>query len=350
MGVELGVVSIPIFFWGALQLAREAAALLKQRLWRWQRGIIVGMGAALASVVAHAAVDSNLHEPAIAIGLTLCIGLILVARRMSGRPPEPARVIVIQSRRSRLMWAGGGLFMMMGLAVGAVKLGFAWLAYDVGSAALAYKDYDRAMVEYRRAITLDPGKALYHSSMAAAQFQSFEMTGDRARALAAVSELEAARALNPLDGRLSGLLGHVYTRLASGAAPLPPGSATAEQRITWRRSALSAYERAIRLEPFNPFHRLDIARLYQALGHPDEAEASVHKAVEIEPNFLPGREWLAKRYLQSARTELATREYREILERQQRYAGWDKSAFEARLLAADAAGLAAALKAGRPRT
>jgi tetratricopeptide (TPR) repeat protein len=95
---------------------------------------------------------------------------------------------------------------------------------------------------------------------------------------------------------------------------------------------------------------LDIARLYQALGYPDEAEASVHKAVEIEPNFLPGREWLAKRYLQSARIELATREYREILERQQRYAGWDKSAFEARLLAADAAGLAAALESGKPRT
>ncbi len=352
MGVELGVVSIPIFCWGAIQLAREAAALLRQRLRRWQRGMIVGMSAALASVVVHAAVDSNLHEPAIAIGLTLCIGLILVARRMSDRPPDPARVIVIQSRRSRLMWAGGGLFVMMGLAVGAVRLGLAWLAYDVGSAALGHRDYDRAMVEYRRAITLDPGKALYHSSMAAAQFQSFEMTGDRARALAAVSELEAARALNPLDGRLSGLLGHVYTRLASGAALLPPGSSTAEheQRITWRRGALSAYERAIRLEPFNPFHRLDIARLYQALGYPDEAEASVHKAVEIEPNFLPGREWLAKRYLQSARIELATREYREILERQQRYASWDKSAFEARLLAADAAGLAAALESGRPRT
>lgn len=352
MGVELGVASIPIFCWGIIRVAREAAALLRQRLWRWQRGMVVGMSAALASVLAHAAVDSNLHEPAIAIGLTLCVGSILAARRMSGCPPEPARVIAIPSRGSRLVWAGGGLLVAAGLAVGAVKLGVAWLAYDMGSTALAHKAYDRAMVEYRRAITLDPGKALYHSAMAAAQFQSFEATGDRAMALAAVSELEIALALNPLDGRLSGLLGHVYTRLASVAASRPPGSATAEQaqRVAWRRAALSAYERAIRLEPFNPFHRLDVARLYVALGHPEDAEASVHQAVEIEPNFLPGREWLARRYLQSARLEAATREYHEILERQQRYAGWDKSAFEARLLTADTAGLAAALEGGRPRT
>jgi O-antigen ligase/polysaccharide polymerase Wzy-like membrane protein len=351
MGVELGVVSIPIFGWGIIRVARESAALLRQRLRRWQRGVVVGVSAAVAAIVTHAAVDSNLHEPAIAIVLTLCAGIILAAQRVSGCPPDAMSIVSIQSRRSRLVCAGGGLLVVVGLAVGTVRLGFAWLAYDMGSAALAHKEYARAIVEYQRAIELDPGKALYHSSMAAAQFQLFEQAGDHARALTAVSELESALALNPLDGRLSGLLGLVYERVAS-VVPPSPGSAAMEQerRMAWRRGALSAYERAIRLEPFNPFHRLDAARLYLAFGFPEQAEASVHKAVEIEPNFLPGREWLATRYLRSARIELARREYREILERQQQYAGWDKSAFEARLLAADAAGLAAALEGRRPRT
>jgi O-antigen ligase/polysaccharide polymerase Wzy-like membrane protein len=351
MGVELGVVSIPVFCWGIVRVAQESAALLRQRLRRWQRGVVVGVSAALTAIVMHAAVDSNLHEPAIAIVLTLCVGVILAARRVSGHPPDVMSIVSVQPRLSRLVCVGGGVFVVVWLAVGAVRLGLAWLAHDSGSTALAHKEYDRAIVEYRRAIELDSGKALYHSSMAAAQFQLFERTGDHTRALAAVSELEAARALNPLDGRLSGLLGHVYARLAS-VAPPSPGSATVEQeqRVAWRRGALSAYERAIRQEPFNPFHRLDAARLYLALGFPEQAEASVHEAIVIEPNFLPGREWLARRYLQSARIELATREYREILERQQRYAGWDKSAFEARLLAADAAALAAALEGGRPRT
>jgi O-antigen ligase/polysaccharide polymerase Wzy-like membrane protein len=350
MAVELGVVSIPVFCWGIVRVARESAALLRQRLRRWQRGVAVGVSAALAAIMAHAAVDSNLHEPAIAIVLTLCVGVILAARRVSGCPSDATSVVPLRSRLSRLVCVGGGLLLVLGLAVGTVRLGLAWLAYDSGSTALAHKEYARATVEYQRAIELDSGKALYHSSMAAAQFRLFERTGDHARALAAVSELESALALNPLDGRLSGLLGQVYERLASAVPPSPGSAAVEQEQRAWRRTALSAYERAVRLEPFNPFHRLAAARLYLALGFPEQAEASVHEAVAIEPNFLPGREWLAKRYLRSARVELATREYREILERQRQYADWDKSAFEARLLAADAAGLAAALEGGRPRT
>jgi hypothetical protein len=345
MGVELGIVSIPLFCWGIILVARESAALLRQRLWRWQRGAVLGMSGALAAVLTHAAVDSNLHEPAIAIGLTLCVGLILAARRMSKCPSESARVVSTQSRRFRLMWAGGGLLVAMWLTVCAVRLGLAWLAYDSGSVALTHKDYDRAIGEYRRAIELDFGKALYHSALAAAQFHVFEGTGDRARALAAVSELETALTLNPLDGRLSGLLGHVHARLASVSIPPSLGASATEreQRLAWRRAGLSAYEQAIRLEPFNPFHRLEAARLYLAVGYPERAEASVREAIAIEPNFLPGREWLARRYMQSARIEAAMQEYREILERQRRYAGWNKDAFEEQLLRADVAGLAAEL-------
>jgi tetratricopeptide (TPR) repeat protein len=233
----------------------------------------------------------------------------------------------------------------MGLAVVAVRLGLAWLAYDAGSTALAHKDYDRAMGEHRRAVELDSGKALYHSALAAAQFHAFEATGDRAMALAAASELETAVTLNPMDGRLSGLLGHVYARLASSSVSPPPGASATEweRRVAWLRAARSAYEQAIRLEPFNPFYRLDAARLYFALGHPERADAFVQEAVATEPNFLPGREWLARRHMQSGRIEAATHEYREILERQRQYADWNKTAFEERLLHADVVGLAAAL-------
>jgi tetratricopeptide (TPR) repeat protein len=349
MGVEIGIASIPVFCWGIVQAVRESAALLNRRLRRWQRSLAVGLSATAAAALAHAAVDSNLHEPALAIGLTLCVGLILAARRMSGPCSEPARVMSLGSRRSRLLWTGGGLCVAAGLAFMAVKVGVAWLAYDMGSEALAHRDYDRAAAEYRHAISLDPGKALYHSVLAAAQFQSFEATGDVAVAMAAASELEEALALNPLDGRLCGLLGHVYARLASRAS-LPAGSVADEQRGTWRRTALAAYERAIRLEPFNPFHRLAAAQLYLALGDAGRAEASVQEAVGHEPNFLSGREWLARRYLQTARLDEARREHREIVERQQRYVGWNKTAYEAQMLRADATGLAAALEAGRPKS
>ena len=230
-----------------------------------------------------------------------------------------------------------------------VKIGVAWLAYDVGSEALAHRDYDRAAIEYRHAIALDPGKTLYHSALAATHFQSFEGTGDRSRALAAVSELKEATALNPLDGRLCGLLAQVHAALSFGASR-SQDPAVVEQRGSWLRTALDAYECAIRLEPFNPFYRLEIARVYLALGESGRAQASVEEAVKLEPNFLAAREWLARRHLQAARLDAARDEYREVVERQQRYAVWNKTPYEAQLLRADVAGLAAELEAKKPKT
>ncbi|MGH2359106.1 MAG: tetratricopeptide repeat protein, partial [bacterium] len=219
------------------------------------------------------------------------------------------------------------------------------------SRAAARQDFPRAIADYRTAIALDPGKALYHSSLAAVYFQVFERTQDGTAAQASLDELRAAIALNPLDGRLFGLLGHVHASL--GSATTSPGvqsEVEGAQRMVWLRGAVSAYERAVALEPYAPFYRLELGRLSLALGDRETAEAHVRRVIELEPNFLPGREWLARLYLQSERVDAAGREYREILERQRRYADWNKTDFEARFMKADVTALAAELKRVRPRT
>jgi tetratricopeptide (TPR) repeat protein len=95
---------------------------------------------------------------------------------------------------------------------------------------------------------------------------------------------------------------------------------------------------------------LELGRFSLALGDRETAEAHVRRAIELEPNFLPGREWLARLYLQTERLDAAGREYQEILERQRRYADWTKNAFEERFMKADVTALAAELKRVRPRT
>jgi len=344
MGVELGVVSIPIFCWGVVMVLRESALALRQRLRRWQRGTVVGVSAGIAVILAQAAVDSNLHEPALAIVLTLCVGVLISARRLSQRVAEPWRTVPVLSR---VAWYSLTVAVVGVLTMAVVRLGLPWIAFEAGSRAAARQDFTRAIADYRIALALDSGKARYHSALAAAYFQIFERTRDGATAQAAVSALQSAISLNPLDGRLSGLLGHVYVSLSSSFSPQDPSS---EQRLVWLRSALWAYERAAELEPFSPFYRLELGRLYLALGDRQRAEASVRRAVEIEPNFLQGREWLARLYLDSEqipepeRIEVATREYREILERQQRYVDWTKDAMEKQILAVDVTALEAALE------
>jgi len=347
MGVELGVVSIPIFCWGVVLIAREAASVLRQRLRRWQRGVIVGVSGGIAAILLHAAVDSNLHAPAVALLLILCASIILSARRLARPAAKPARTVPMSSG---WLWAGVGTTVVVVLAVVVTRVGLAWVAFEEGSRAAAEQDSPRAIAYHQNATALDPGKALYHSSLAASYFHAFERTGDMALGRASLAELRLAGALNPLDGRLSALLGDVYLSLAARGAPpeLLDKDSGDQQQIGWPRSAVLAYERAADLEPFNPFYRLELGRLYSGLGYREEAEAIVHRAVEIEPNFLPGRKFLAQLYLDLEKSELAVREYREIIERQERYADWPKGPIEGQFLKVDVASLESTLEKMRP--
>lgn len=351
MGVELGVGGLLVFCWGVVLVAREARSVLQQRLRRLERGVLVGLVAAIAATLVHAALDSNLHEPALAILLTLCVGIVMSARRLSGRYREPWRTVPL---RSPAIWSGIGVLLIGVLAAPVVQMGFAWTFFEAGSQALAKQDIAKAVAAYRMAIALDSGKALYHSSMAAAYFKAFERTGEAQAAQTSAEELRLAMALNPLDGRLPGLLGRVYASPANAEADAggtrcsgecngspARGSMKREDRL---RAAASVYERAIELEPFTVSYRLEAARIYAALGNRGKAEASVRQAVDIEPNFLPGREWLAKLYLEGGRPDAADREYREILDRQQRYVHWAKNPLEEQFLKVDAPAPAAALK------
>ena len=337
MGVELGVASLAVFCWGVGAITREVAAGLKTRMRRRHRGILIGVSGAVVAILAHAAVDSNLHEPSVAILLAVCVGIILSVPRLCKGGLEPLREIPIRSRPvgiALVLTTTGVLSLLV------LKTGLAWLAYESGARALERRDTPKAVTAFQAALTLDPGKALYHSSMAAARFHVFERTHDQEAARASVAELQQAIGLNPLDGHLAGLLGYVYARMAS---PDRPSDSDDLPRLAWRRAALAAYQSAVELEPRNPFHYFELGRQYRSLGDPQRAEQTVRTAVELEPNFLPGREWLARLYLESGRTQAARLEYQEVLDRQRRFVGWKKDEYEERLLRADVAAMTAEL-------
>ncbi len=343
MGVELGVMSLVMFCWGIVRVGQTAISALRSRLRRWQRGTIVGVTSATAGILVHAAVDSNLHEPAIAILLILFVAVIIVSERLSRHCDERSRTITV---RPKWVWTIAGFMVITVLAVGFVRLGLAWMAYEAGMRAQVAENMEEAISKYRTAITLDPGKALYHNSLAAVYFRIFQEVGDRAAADAAVGELRVAIERNPIDARLFALLGFVHTSMAFSRL----ASESPDLRLSWLRIAVQAYERALELEPYSAFDRLELGRLYLVLGDRRTAEQQVREAVELEPNFLPGREWLVRLYLKSGRAEdraSALQEYREILDRRQRYSGWAKDALEERYLRANVASLAAQLGQAR---
>ncbi len=331
MGVELGLASVVVFVWGIVLVGREAVRVLDQRLSRRQRGIVVGVSAAVAGVLAHAAVDSNLHEPAVAILLTVWVGTIFSIR-------NGVRTLLPSYRLAYAKaWAGVAVVVLTWLTVGAIKMGVAWIAFEAGGQAAARLALPEALADYRTAIAMDPGKALYHSAAAAAHFHSFERTGDRDAATRSIRELETAIALNPLDGRLPGLLGSVYAAWSMSHDSLT-------LRVDALRRAVGAYRTAAMLEPFNPWHRMELGRLHMILAETAEAELALGEALSLEPNFLPGRALLAQLYLDSSREAEAKRQYDEIVRRQERYAQAPKDPVEQQFLKVDLGALRSQLR------
>lgn len=342
MGVELGILSLGIFAWGLWVVAQHVRWVLSQRLTRDRRRIVVGVAGTIVALLVHAAVDSNLREPALAIVLVLFVGIILVSRRLLEQ--QNTSPVVENVLRVRPIWGWLGSAIILLAIVGIVRLGSAWMWYEIGEELHKTGNITDATLYYRAAILLDPGKALYHSVLAAAQFSLYEREQDPARAMDCLKELKQAIALNPVDGRLVGLLGQVYGRLTN----LDSGDPTKERERLLL--GVLAYQEAMELEPFNAVYRFESGLRHVKLGEVEKAESLVKNAIEIEPNFLPARVWLAKRYAESGRVDLAEHEYREVVERQRRYASWNKSSLEAQFLTVDPKELAAYLDTRRGTT
>ena len=334
LGVELGILGVTVFLWGLVRTVMEFSRVYRARLWRWQRGLVIGLGGMIATVLTHAAVDSNLHESAIAILLTLAIGLLFAVALLIDRQVNAWQRVTLQPRRIWL--AAGVLILIVVSGVVVLKTGVAWVYFDAGSRAQREGNLVKAIENYQSAVWLDSDKALYHSSLAAVHFQTFQQTLQGSSAQAALDELSQAIRHNPLDGRLRGIQGHVYATLAHAIAF--HAEAASKQRELIQR-ATQSYEEARELEPFSPFHRLELGRLYWSAGKRQGAIQEVLRAEQLEPNFLPAREWLARAYVAMGSTtdrEMATREVGEILERQRRYEAVSKDTLESVYLSVDA--------------
>ena len=338
MGVEMGPAAILVFILGLVIIARETSKLLQRRLLRRQRSLIAGLAGGGGALLAHAGLDSNLREPAIAIVLVLCVGLILSASRLTTKDDRPVHVLPI---RSRLIWGTTAAAILLLVGAEVLRLGVAWMYFESASQQATAGQSSSAITGLREAVALDPGKALYHQGLGAIHVKVFESTGERHAFEVAKAEFQEAIDINPLDGRLSAMLGQLYV-----SATNAPGasSVSTEQRIALLRAARQAYDRAISLIPFFAPYRYEQARLCWLLGDRAEAERQAKEVEALEPNYLPARVLLARLSLDAGQLEGATRQLQEIQERQERYKHWGKNSLEQIFLNVDAASLHAAIK------
>lgn len=157
--------------------------------------------------------------------------------------------------------------------------------------------YERAMAEYDRAITLDPGLARAYRSRAMTRAES----GDHAGGIA---DLDRALALAPDDGRALAVRGEYHRALGdydAALADLDRGIALDPARdFAWASrgatrlsrgelpEALADLGRAIELKPEYGWALARRARVWRALGEEARQMADLDRAVALQPDWAWG--------------------------------------------------------------
>lgn len=325
MAVELGVGGLVLFFVGIAVWGREVKDVLQGELSSWERGTVVGVSGGAIVILAHAAVDSLFHEPALVLLLILCGNMVLIMRRFALScgplpwaipfPYRPVRAVLVC-----LLATASSLLVIQPAA--------AWFAYEQGNTASQGGQLEQARQWYHRAILIDPGTTAYRDAVARVNVLGYYASGDSQRLVSAVEEMVIAQQLNPLDGRTPSRLGMLYVLLAERAV-------SSDRRKDLLARAVGAYEEAITVDPFSPFNYFELGAIRRRQGHSREAQVLLARCLDYEPNFLPARALLAQLAAETGHNEIAHTQYAAIERIQARYKGRAVSSLERRFLTAD---------------
>lgn len=272
----------------------------------------VGVGLAIAALLAQGLVEDLQERPAIILTAALILGSAVAStRRFTLRTVAPA-----PRPGSRL--AGAALITL------AVTL---WLTGAIFPYA-AWRESGRARASgrsglpaMRRASHLDPANAEYHLGLGMAALNSGPPTADRYAE--AAEELLEARRCNPGDPRFPLLLGRLEARATRTIfVPAVAGDAGDAGDTGGAAVAEKLYESAVGLAPRDPRPRLEQAGFLLDHGRPEDAAATLDAALQIEPNYRRARILLAATELRLGRTEEAKKTWQALLESDSTLSGY----------------------------
>jgi O-antigen ligase/Tfp pilus assembly protein PilF len=338
MAVELGVGGLAIFLLGIGIWGREVTEALRSDLESWERGLVTGLTGAVTGILAHGAVDSVFHEPALVILLIVCGGLVLALQTIK-KPDISSRSLPFSYHPVRL-----ALVLVCGAVLGflAIQSAAGWYTHERGQTEAQAGRQGLALDWFRRASLIDPGTTGYHDAVARISVQLFHQSGDPKWLVKAVEEEEQAIALNPMDGRFPYRLGTIYGVLSEQK----PAKA---QRNLLLNQAAQAYEQAIRADPYSPLNYMALANIRLSEGRVEEAKSRLQRAVVTEPNFLPARAILAELSLKAGEHRVAQSEFDAIVAIKRKYEGWVLNDLEREFLDVDLSPLGRALTLGSKR-
>ncbi|HLB25907.1 MAG TPA: tetratricopeptide repeat protein, partial [Nitrospirota bacterium] len=269
--------------WGITALLKKTRKALKDE----GDGVLaVGAAAGLGAFFAHAAVDTNVLEPALAIFALFMASLLVI---ISGAREGAGVVSFAAGRWTRPAAAAFGV--VMAVYVTMPLAGRVYFDSYAASAQGGKPCGGDALRDLGRAVALAPGNASYRSALASCHFAVFMDKKDAAHAASALSEMDEAVRLSPKDAYYAKRKALALSVLGMAARDGGKGKFLAE--------AYGWYLKAIALYPSQPDSYLAAAGLAPAAGKADEVPRLLAGALEYEPDYLPARLALARFYLAS---------------------------------------------------
>ncbi len=322
IGVELGIAGISVFLWGIFRLGIRVRRYLVTAERSDQREITLGITGGIMAILAHTIFDAIFHEPSLVILLASYAALYIIM--------EPGEKTVDETIIAPFPLRHPGLIVGLALifALLIIRPAYAWYLSEKGNRTLEKGNIPHAIERFERAVIFDNGNAYHHDNLAYTYFMEFKLTNDYDWLNKAISELEYAASLNPLEGRFPAALGALYYQLALKTEdPV--------LRDNSMKKAIQYHHEAIQLQPFYPVRYNDLGHIYQTIKEYEIAARQFEKAIGIEPNFLPARKNLAMLYKETGRFQDALMELKKTLEIKERYKNFGLGSLEEQYLRID---------------
>jgi serine/threonine protein kinase/tetratricopeptide (TPR) repeat protein len=158
------------------------------------------------------------------------------------------------------------------------------------------EDVDSAIVQFRQALTLDPGYARASAGLGLAYFEKYRLSKDPSLVDKARSACEVALTLNSRSAEGNVCLGVVHHGTGQYQA------------------AVSDFQTAIDVDPNSDEAYRRLAGAFIELGRMQDAENTYKKAISIHPQYASGYGQLAHLYRREAKYTLAIAEYKKAIE------------------------------------
>jgi O-antigen ligase len=265
---ECGIPAAILLFVIAGYLFRTAVVRARscpagQRVFQ-ELGILTAIG-----LGTHALVDNNWTVPVMAAGL--------VAFSLADTLPLPS--LRLRFDWTPRVWALCAILMAVTLFHGILLPSLAIHFNEAGHAAYERRDLPLAEANHRLAIAFAPNHDIFLDNAGMVYFDKFKTTNEKRWQEYAETLFTRAIVANPSSDTPAMHLEHLLIDRLSGD---PAKDAATHLRI------VTVDRHILEIDPFNPFVRKNLAEALYMSGAKEEAQQELERALELEPNYVPG--------------------------------------------------------------